>query len=343
MKILLTCTLAITLITLITSPLLGDTDQMPEKVKAFVSILPQAYFVERVGGQHVDVSVLVGPGQDAHTYELSPKMVAELAKAKVFFGIGLPFEVALVKKISSTFNNLQVVDTAKGITFRVMQEGEEHDHGERSHHDEAKSPGNGYKKHAPDDGDRDDKHAHTQGGQGHERAETDPHIWMDPKMVKVQVANIANALSSLDPSHSLEYRNNSQEFQAELDELDSQLSRVLGPVRGKKFYVYHPAYGYFGDSYGLKQVSVETGGKEPSARHLAALIREAKKDEVRVIFVQPQFSKKSAESLAKAIGGAVVALDPLARDYLKNMREVAGKVESALAGQKNPFNERNSP
>jgi zinc transport system substrate-binding protein len=320
MKILLTCTLAITLITLITSPILGDTDQMPEKVKAFVSILPQAYFVERVGGRHVDVSVLVGPGQDAHTYELSPKMVAELAKAKVFFGIGLPFEVALVKKISSTFNNLQVVDTAKGITFRVMQEGEEHDHGER-----------------------DDKHAQTQDGQGHERGETDPHIWMDPKMVKVQIANIANALSSLDPSHSLEYRNNSKEFQAELDELDSQLARVLGPVRGKKFYVYHPAYGYFGDSYGLKQVSVETGGKEPSARHLAALIREAKKDEVRVIFVQPQFSKKSAESLAKAIGGAVVALDPLARDYLKNMREVAEKVESALAAQKNPINDRNSP
>ena len=139
----------------------------------------------------------------------------------------------------------------------------------------------------------------------------------------------------MDPDHANEYAANLRQFQSELDELDRQLADVLAPARGKPFYVYHPAWGYFADAYGLKQISVETGGKEPSAKHLAALIKEAKKDGVKLVFVQPQFSKKSAEALGQAIGGAVVPLDDLARDYLTNMKEMAERIRTAIAEEKN--------
>ncbi|MEI8183036.1 MAG: zinc ABC transporter substrate-binding protein [Desulfomonile sp.] len=294
----------------ILSPFLCGTSQA-EGIKAFVAVLPQAYFVERLGGNHVEVRVLVGPGQDAHTYELSPKMVTELAGARVFFGLGLPFETAIVKKITPIFDKLEVVDTTRGIPFRAFQEEEEHEHGVQDRHEEA-----------------------IQGPEHHNRGESDPHVWMDPKLVKIQASNIANALIRIDPSNSSEYAKNLAEFQAELDELDLELSRALAPVRGQRLYVYHPGYGYFADAYGLQQVSVETGGKEPSARHLASLIRRAKKDGATVIFVQPQFSRKSAEALANAIGGVVIPIDPLARDYMSNMKQIAVRVKSALEGRK---------
>ncbi len=282
------------------------------KLKVFVSILPLAYFVERVAGSHVEISCMVGPGQDVHTFDPPPQTVAKLAKADAYFVVGLPFEDTLRRKARSTCKDLEFVDTRKGITLRVMtgDEIEEHKEGGHRHH-----------------GDK--------GGHDHGQGEPDPHVWLDPKLAKVQAANIAEALSRMDPDHAEEYAANLSQFQGELDELDTQLVKALAQVKGKPFYVYHPAWGYFGDAYGLKQVSVETGGKEPSAKHLAALIKEAKKDGVRIIFVQPQFSRKSAETLAQTIGGAVLALDDLGRDYMNNMREMAEKITTALAEQKN--------
>jgi len=207
---------------------------------------------------------------------------------------------------------LEFVDTRKGITLRFMTEDEVDDHGHGHSH----------------------RHRHKD-RHHRETGEPDPHVWLDPKLAKVQAATIAESLSRMDPDHANEYAANLRQFQSELDELDRQLADVLAPARGKPFYVYHPAWGYFADAYGLKQISVETGGKEPSAKHLAALIKEAKKDGVKLVFVQPQFSKKSAEALGQAIGGAVVPLDDLARDYLTNMKEMAERIRTAIAEEKN--------
>ncbi len=281
------------------------------KVKAFVSILPAAYLVERVGGPNVEVSVLVGPGQDPHTFEPTPKLMAKLADAKVLFKMGFPFEETLIKKVGSTFKNVEVVDLQKGIKLRAMTEEEseaeeaEHGHGEAEEH-----------------------------GHDHEAGEMDQHTWLDPQLAKVQAKTIADTLIRIDPSHKDQYEKNLKGFQADLDAIHEQLKKALAPVKGKSFFVFHPAYGYFGDAYGLKQVPVQIGGKEPTARQLARLIELAKEDGVRVIFVQPQFSKKTAETLAKSIGGAVVPLDDLARDYLKNLQEIAAKLDSALQAQK---------
>ena len=283
----------------------GAEGKPESKVKAFVSILPIAYFVERVGGPYVEVSVLVGPGQDPHTFEPTPKLVAKLADARVLFEMGFPFEETLIKKVGRTFKNVEVVNLQQGIKLRTMTEEEEHSHGDAD----------------------DQEHAH-------EAGDRDQHTWLDPQLAKIQARTIADTLIRIDPSHQAQYEKNMEDLQTDLDTIHEQLTKALTPVKGKSFYVFHPAYGYFGDAYGLKQIAVQLGGKEPTARQLARLIELAKEDGVRVIFVQPQFSKKSAEALAKAIGGAVVPLNDLAPDYLRNLREMAVKLDSALSSQK---------
>ncbi len=293
----------------------GAAVKHPGKVKVFVSILPAAYFVERVGGPNVEVNVLVGPGQEPHTFEPTPKLVAKLADAQVLFGMGFPFEETVIKKAGSTFKKLEVVNLQQGIKLRSMTKEEaaaeeaehEHEHG----HAKAEEP------------------EHHNGP-----SEMDPHTWLNPKLAKIQARTIANTLVRIDPSHKAQYEKNLKKFQTDLDAVDEQLRKALAPVKGKSFFVFHPAFGYFGDEYGLKQVPVELEGKEPTGKQLARLIDLAEKDGIKVIFVEPQFSKKSAEVLAKSIGGAVVPLDPLAADYLKNLKEIAVKLESAIRAQK---------
>jgi zinc transport system substrate-binding protein len=287
----------------------------PGKVKVFVSILPAAYFAERVGGSNVEVSVLVGPGQEPHTFEPTPKLVAKLADARVLFKMGFPFEETIINKVGSSFKNVEVVDLQRGIKLRTMTEEEaaaeeaEQEHGH--HHGEVEE----YEHH-------------------HKTGDLDQHTWLDPRLAKIQAQTIANTLIRIDPSHKDQYEKNFKDFQADLDAVHERLTKALAPVKGKAFFVLHPAYGYFGNAYGLKQVPVEVEGKEPTAKQLGRLIDLAKEDGVKVIFVEPQFSKKSAEAVAKALGGAVVPLDPLAPDYLKNLQDMAAKLDSALSSQK---------
>jgi len=276
-----------------------------DKINVFVSIEPIAYFVKRVAGPLADVSVLVGPGQEPHTFEPTPKLVTKLADARILFKIGFPFEEALVRKAGSTFKKLKVVDLQQGIKMRtISEEEEEHDHDAGAAH-----------------------------GHSHDAGALDPHTWLDPLLAKVQARTIANTLIEMDPSHRAVYEENLKKFDADLDKIDSQLRSSLAPVRGKSFFVFHPAFGYFGDEYGLKQVAVEIEGKEPTARQLVRLIEQAKAQGVRVMFAEPQFPKKTANTLAESIGGAVVLIDDLAPDYLNNLKDVAMSLESALKNQ----------
>lgn len=271
-----------------------------DAVKVFVSIQPQAYFVERVGGSAVEVDVLVPPGQSPATYEPSPKQMVRLSRADVYFAIGVPFEKGFLPSISDTCPDLQVVNTQKGVKLRHMEEACSHEDHDGHHH--------------------------------HHAGEPDPHIWLDPQRVKIQAKTVCDALAGLDPTRAEEFEKNLETFQAELDALDKQVAEKLEPHHGKTLHVFHPAYGYFADRYGLKQVAVESGGKEPGPKHLAELVSQAKEDGVNAIFVQPQFAKGSAEAMAREIGGKVVPLDPVARDYIQNLRSIADKIAEALAG-----------
>ncbi|MEN6446433.1 MAG: zinc ABC transporter substrate-binding protein [Syntrophaceae bacterium] len=273
---------------------------VPPRVKAFVSILPQAYFVQRVGGNLVEVDVLVGPGMSVETYEPTPRQISRLAHANVYFRMGLPFEDRLAPKISRLFPGVKIVDMRTGLHLLTLDDTSARS-GVAGHSAGAKVP--------------------------------DPHIWLDPKQVKIQAGTICDALSSIDPTHGRVYRANCDRFLKDLDVLDAKIARTLAPIRGSRIYVFHPAFGYFTHSYGLIQVPVEIEGKEPSPRQLSRLIDKARLDGVRVIFVQPQFSKKGARAIAQAIRGAVMEINPLPRDYLSEMGAMAETIEKALKGR----------
>ena len=149
-------------------------------------------------------------------------------------------------------------------------------------------------------------------------------------MVRHMVGIIRDKLTELAPEHAAAFARNHDAFVAELDTLDRDLHDLLDPLPNRRFMVFHPAWGYFADSYGLTQVPIEREGKEPGARALAALIDQAKEDGVKVVFVQPQFDKRQARQVAEAIGGAVVAVDPLAADYVDNLRRVGREFAQAL-------------
>jgi len=265
------------------------------RLNVFVSLLPQAVGVERVGGDRVKVGVLVGPGQSPHTFEPTPKQMTDLARARLFFTIGWPFEERLRAKVTAINPNITVIDTREGVPLRSMTAAE-------ADPDEA----------------------------AHPAGRADPHIWLSPRLVKIQAATIARALASADAAHAADYEKNLRAFQADLDRADAAIAKALAPLAGKELFVYHPAFGYFADAYGLKQVPVEVEGKEPSAKHLGAFIERARAAGVKVIFVQPQFSAKSAEAVARAIGGVVQPMDPLAKDYLANLETMAEKIRRAL-------------
>lgn len=271
----------------------GTEPQAPAAtVRVCVSIPPQAFFVERIGGERVSVEVLVGPGQSPATYEPTPTQMAALDEADVYFRIGVPFEDALMDRISASMPDLNVVDLRRGITLRPIA-GHGHDH-------------------------------------GHGRL--DPHTWLDPRLAAVQARTIEQELAGLDPAGAGIYAAGLAALEAELRQVDAQVAAQLEPVKGRQLFVFHPAFGYFADAYGLVQVPIEIEGREPAPRELEEVIELARSRGIRAIFIQPEFSDASARAIASELGAQVVRIDPLARDYLANLREMARKIRNALEG-----------
>ena len=256
------------------------------KLDVVVSIVPQKYFVERIGGDYVSVSVMVEPGANPATYEPKPEQLKALSSAVAYFSIGVPFEDAWLEKIAAANEDMMMVDTITDIERMPM---------EAHHHEEGE-----YAEGAPD-----------------------PHVWLSPELVKVQSQAIYEALAELDPAHEAEYGANLDAFIADIDALEADIEVTLSGLKTKKFMVFHPAWGYFARDFGLEQIPVEVGGQEPSAQELARLVEEARGEGIRVVFAQPEFSTKDAETIAEEIGGQVLLISPLAPDWLENMRTVA--------------------
>ncbi len=265
------------------------------KIPVFVSILPQKYFVKKIGGDLVDVDVMVFPGASPHTFEPKPRQMVALAKAKLYFAIDVEFEHVWLKKFSASNPIMRVVRMDQGIEKMPMT---------AYHHE----------------GDGDE----------HQQGIPDPHIWLSPSLVKKQAKTILEALEKLDSSHQKQYRLNYHRFMNEISELDLDLRKTFHGKEGLQFIVFHPSWGYFARDYHLKQVPIEIEGKNPKPAQLRELIRHARAQDIRVIFVQPQFSQRNARLIAKEIKGEVVRIDPLVEDWGDNMRTVASKFKNAL-------------
>ncbi|NLX03575.1 MAG: zinc ABC transporter solute-binding protein [Phycisphaerae bacterium] len=289
-----------------------------EPVEVAVTILPEAFVVDRIGGSHVRTATLVAAGQSPHTFEPTIRQITRIAEADVYFSIGLPFEDSLLAKIRRMNPAIMVVELSEGIRpAPTTQKADDHD--EADHHEEH------------DEG----HHEHEEEGEEdhHDHGSIDPHIWMNPRYMERMAAKVEATLSGIDPSHREEYRKNHQTLKVELETLDRKIAKALKPFAGGKMFVFHAAFGHFAEAYGLEQVTVEVGGKEPTAKQLTGLIDLAGRENIRTIFVQPQFSRKSAEAVARAIGAELVVLDPLAYEYVKNLDQTAKEVRRAMQRQ----------
>jgi zinc transport system substrate-binding protein len=285
------------------------TTARAEPLDVAVSILPQKYFVERVGGDAVRVQVMVKPGQSHETYEPTPQQVAALARARAYFRIGSPFEDLVLPRALAAHPGLLTVDTRAGIALRT-------------------APAHG---HDHEDGRKDGRTRAGQKPQASSSASApDTHIWTSPRLVKIQAATIRDALVALDPARSADFAAGYAGFAADLDALDTEIRALLEGKRGRAFMVFHPAWGYFAEDYGLRQIAIEAEGKEPGPRTLARIIDTAKAEGVRVVFVQKQFGRTTAEAVARAVGGEVVVVDPLAEDFLASTRTMASALARAL-------------
>jgi zinc transport system substrate-binding protein len=284
-----------------------------EKVLVYVSILPQKFFVQQIGRDLVAVRTMVQPGASPAMYEPKPKQMAELAKTKVYFAIGVPFEDAWLEKIAAANARMKIVHTDYGIKKLAMAAHRHDDEGDGEPHAKGEH--------------------HSAGTHGENRGRhtgLDPHIWLSPPLVRIQARAILVALQDIDPEHRSIYEANFHEFTAKLDRLDAELKKTFADRAGMQFMVFHPAWGYFAHAYGLKQVPIEIEGKDPKPAQLKALIQHARESGVRIIFVQPQFSTKKAALVAREIGGQVAFADPLAEQWMANLRAVADKFQAAM-------------
>ncbi len=278
-----------------------SADEMPS-LNVFVSILPQADIVRRIGGDRVAVSVLVPPGKSPATYEPTPHQVGNLLQSRVFFTIGVPFESQFLSHLSTMSVTLKIVDVSAGIKKVPIS----------LHSGDRASSGN--------------------------NDNPDPHVWLSPPLLRIVAQNIARALKEFIPEASADIQNNLVRFEKELSALDADIRSLLSPLKGKRFYVFHPAFGYFGDAYGLQQIALEAGGKSPAPKQIARIIQQARNDDIHTIFIQPEFDSRSALTIANAIHGQLVTLNTLAPDVLSNIRHIAEKIASAFQNKQSGSN-----
>ncbi len=254
-----------------------------EPLRVAVSIAPEAYLVEGIGGRDVDVMTVLRVGANAATFSPSPSTLRALEGRAVYFSIGVPFEHAWLPALRKALPALRIVALDAGLP---RLEAVAHAHASHAH---------GY----------------------------DPHVWTSPTNLRRMAERVRDTLVVLRPADAETFRRNWRHLDDSLQALDTALRARLKAKRGAAFMVLHPAWGYFARDYGLRQVVIEPFGKQVGPRRLMRLIQLARREHIGAVFAQPQFSDRQARLIAEAIGGRVVKLDPLARDIAATLRRAA--------------------
>lgn len=268
-----------------------------------VSVLPQAYFVERIGGDAVSVNVMVGPGEEPHTYEPKPEQMRALSDSQLFFTIGTEYEAAWLPRFRDVNPAMTFVDSAAGIQRLPDQHNDHHE----------------------------DQEAHPEESQVvSDEQGLDPHVWLAPANGKIIARNILDALKSHMPDREDDFQTNYDSLINDIDQLDGRITALLADLDQRAFMVFHPAWGYFANQYNLEQIPVQIGGQEPSASEMADLIAIAQSENIRVIFIQPTFNTANAAAIAQEINAEIAVVDPLASDWLENLERVAAAFADAL-------------
>lgn len=257
--------------------------------KILVTIAPYRYFVKEIAGNDFDVEVMVPAGASAHSYEPSPRQMVDAAKAKLWFALGESFEPRVIRTIRNMNPALEVIDLRNGVDLIRGDEGCSCCH---------------------------------KGGlclaQGF-----DPHMWLSPKEVKVQVRTIASALSRLNPKNSGLYQERLGVLEKKLDDAEREIASILPKDRPVTILVSHPSFGYMTRDFGLRQVSIEFEGREPTQKQVLGVVEQAKLAKIKTVFTQAQHPSKGAKVLANYLGADEKAVDPYNENYFSNLKSMA--------------------
>lgn len=273
---------------------------LAQPLNVFVSILPQQYFVERIGGDQVRVRVMVKPGQSPETFEPSPRLMAQYSSADVYFTIGLPFEQVWIKRLASLNAGISVVNT-RPEQQQLLQASHQHEHASEHNHE--------YKK---------------------QNQRWDPHTWLSPVLAIEQARIINLELSRLMPDKKAVFENNFKQLLQQLKDLDQTIAEHFAHTNKHEFLTFHPAFSYFAHRYGLIQRAIEIDGKEPSAKQIARQITALGDKKVPAVLIEQQFNTVIAKTIARSLNAQLLSIDPLAYDYIKNMQDIADKVSRSL-------------
>lgn len=273
-----------------------------EPLRVMVSIQPQVYFVKQLGGELVNVTCLLPAGAFHGMYEPTAAQMKDLSQAALYVRSMLEHELAWWDKIQALNPRMIVVDATQGVE---LIEGHAHHHGEAEAETEA----------------------HHEGEEEHGK---DLHIWLSLRNATIQVENIYQGLIAADPANRDAYTANRDALMQKIEALDREIRAKLANLKTRTFMVFHPAWGYFAKDYNLEQIPIEVEGKEPSAAEMAQFITLAQDEQVKVIFVQPQTSRRTADIIAQQVGATVELLDPMAEDWLDNLRHTADALANAL-------------
>ena len=263
----------------------GNTAQKSEKAIITVTIEPLRYFTEAIAGENYQVVSMVPKGSSPESYDPTPQQLVNLSKSQAYFRIGhIGFEQAWMKKLEANCPNMKIYDTSKGIDL-IRDKG--HWHGNHFH----------------------------EGG-------VEPHIWNSTQNALIIADNIYQALCELDSTHQADYKNRLDRLKQSIQQTDAETRKLLENA-DSTFLIYHPALSYFARDYGLKQISIEEGGKEPSPAQLKKLIETCRNENVHTIFVQQEFDQRNAQLIAHELGIDIVSINPLSYDWTEEMLQTA--------------------
>ncbi len=270
-------------------------------VEIFVTTPPHAWLVKEIGGVKINSHSLLKPGDNPHTFVASPNQMMALKKSQIFFMSQMRLEEILIERflangIGNGGNNPKLIPLNPEM------------------HDLSK----GHKHNV--------SHA-----EFHDCAGNDPHSWLNPAELRIHALSIANGLKSISADDSLLIDNNLQSFLDSLSHCEDYLRKLLSPYRGRAFVVFHPSFGHFAEAFQLSQIAIEYEGKIPSPKQLKKTITIAKNQDIKAVFVQPQFDKKAASTIAKALNCQLVEIDPLKEDVIQNLYDIGEKIARSLS------------
>ena len=256
-----------------------------------VSIAPFKYFVEQIAGNDFTVNIMVPAGADPHTYEPFPGQISKLRKSVAYISNGyLGFEMNWLDRFYETNRTMKKLSLADGINPIVSS----------SQH----------------------KGGHIEGA--------DPHYWVSARCALIMASSVKELLNELNPAQKLKYEANFQVLITKIQEVDSKAKELFSGIQNRCFMIYHPNLAYVARDYGLEEIPVEYEGKEPPPSRMKELIDRARKENIKIIFVQREFDTKNAKAIAGEIGAEISLIDPLSENWQKSTTDIINALHKSL-------------